>query len=170
MSLFTRVLSIVGLAAGTAACASEPLDVGAPMPNVAGTDQDGEAHNLKKEYSTGYVLVFFYPRANTSGCTAQACSLRDAYEELAEDGVRVIGVSTDDVATQKKFQQDHDLPYTLLADTETTVADAFGVPTRMGFASRQAFLFKDGELVWRDLSASTRKQADDVKKALAELD
>lgn len=153
----------------TAAC-SEPVAVGAKAPAVSALDQGGNTVKLAEVYAKGTVLVFFYPRANTPGCTAQACSLRDAFEVLADKGVQVIGVSTDSVERQKAFKKEHHLPYTLLADTEGEVCKAFGVPTRATFAARQAFLIKDGHIIWRDLSASTDEQAKDVLKALEASD
>ena len=152
----------------TAAC-SEPVAVGAKAPDASALDQDGNTVKLADVYAKGTVLVFFYPRANTPGCTAQACSLRDAFETLTEKGVHVIGVSTDNVERQKEFQKEHKLPFTLLADTEGEVCKAFGVPTRASFAARQAFLIKDGNIVWRDLSASTAEQAKDVLEAIKGL-
>lgn len=152
----------------TVAC-SDPIEVGAKAPAVSALDQDGKTANLADAYKEGAVLVFFYPKANTPGCTAQACSLRDAYETLTEKGVRIFGVSTDGVEKQKAFQKEHKLPFTLLADTEGKVCEGFGVPRRATFAARQAFLVKDGNIVWRDLSASTADQAKDVLKALEGL-
>ena len=78
----------------------------------------------------------------------------------------IFGVSTDSVEDQAKFKKKHRLPFTLLADTKEEIAKAFGVPVRMGFTSRQAFLFKEGKLVWKDDSASTAEQAQDVLKFL----
>ena len=121
--------------------------------------------------SEGKLLVYFYPKADTPGCTKQACSLRDSYAPLQKAGVTVIGVSRDDVAAQKAFEEKYELPFMLAADTEAEVQKGFGVPERRpGFASRQAFLFSDGKLVWRDLSASTDQQAADVMAALKTLD
>jgi len=120
-------------------------------------------------YKEGYVLVYFYPRAGTRGCTAQACSLRDAYEALTERGVKVVGVSTDAIEAQKAFKEEYTLPFTLLADSDHAVIDAFGVPLRGTAATRQAFLIHDGVIVWRDLTASTEEQAQDVLAALDEL-
>lgn len=150
--------------------AKEPLEVGDPAPPAEALNQDGEKVSLEEEYKTGDVLVYFYPRADTPGCTAQACSLRDDFESLAERDVLVIGVSTDDVAAQKAFRDKYELPFTLLADTEMKVIEAFGVPTRGNSATRQAFLIREGKIVWRDLSASTAEQAADVLEALAALD
>jgi len=147
----------------------EPLQIGAPAPALEAIDQDGKRISLAELYKNDFVLVFFYPKADTSGCTAQACSLRDAYSILTEKGVHVVGVSTDTVDAQKRFQQKHNLQFTLLADPEARVVDAFGVPKRANFASRQAFLIQDGKVVWRDLRASTAKQAEDVLAALDSL-
>jgi len=111
--------------------------------------------------------VYFYPKADTPGCTAEACSLRDAFADLTKKGVTVIGVSADTPAEQKAFQEKYHLPFTLVADHEKKVIEAFGVPTTMGFASRQSFLIKDGKIVWRDLHASTKQQAADIMKAVS---
>ncbi len=149
---------------------AEPIDTGAELPAVAVPDQDGKAVNLAETAAKGWTLVYFYPKADTPGCTKQACSLRDSFAELTEKGVKVFGASLDDAAAQKAFQEKYKLPFTLLADKEAKLAGAFGVPHAGGFTKRQAFLFKDGKLVWRDLSASTDKQAADVLAWLAEQD
>ncbi|MGJ3244418.1 MAG: peroxiredoxin [Opitutales bacterium] len=161
---FKHLLPIVFLACGLAA---EPLTPGSPLPAVTAPDHTGEPVSLGPDLD-GWLLVYFYPRADTPGCTRQACSLRDAYTALREKAVSIYGVSMDTVADQKAFRDKYRLPFTLLADPEGTVVDAFGVPARSGFAARQAFLFKDGTLVWRDLSASTEAQAADVLAYLAD--
>jgi len=162
------VAALLG-ALGMAAIADE-LEEGAEVPDLTVTIQSGETLNLKELTSRGYALVYFYPKADTAGCTAQACSLRDAYEELTAKGVKVIGVSTDTVAAQAAFKEKYSLPFDLVADPEGKVIEAFGVPYMpiKNFAKRQAYLFRDGKLVWRSLSASTKTQADDVLKVLAE--
>jgi len=144
------------------------IDLGAALPAVTVNDQDGRAIELASAGAEGWTLVYFYPKADTPGCTKQACSLRDAFAKLSEQGVLVFGVSGDDEAAQKAFQQKYKLPFQLLADTDKKVMDAFGVPHRLGFASRQAYLFRDGKLVWRDLTASTSEQAADVLAAITE--
>jgi peroxiredoxin Q/BCP len=145
---------------------ADELELGARLPAVEARDQDGRTVDLAREGGAGWTLVYFYPQADTPGCTKQACSLRDAFAKLTEKGVRVFGVSSDDVAAQKRFQEKYKLPFSLLADTDKRVIEAFGVPHKLGFASRQAFLFRDGELVWRDLQASTTEQAADVLAAI----
>jgi peroxiredoxin Q/BCP len=144
------------------AASAEPLEIGAALPDLAATGHDGAEVELAKVGGKGWTLVYFYPKADTPGCTKQACSLRDAYQQLTEKGVRVFGVSMDEVADQKAFHDKFELPFTLLADPDGKLVKAFGVPHRAKFAKRQAFLFKDGRLAWRDLAASTGKQAADV--------
>ena len=166
LQLLAAVVAPIGLA--IAATAAEPIAVGAALPAVTAKDQDGKEVKLAEAGAEGWALVYFYPKADTPGCTKQACSLRDSYATLTEKKVKVFGVSMDDVAAQKAFQEKYKLPFPLLADKEAKVADAFGVPHSMGFAKRQAFLFKDGKLVWRDLEASTEQQAADVLKQIGE--
>jgi peroxiredoxin Q/BCP len=145
---------------------ADEIALGAALPAVTVNDQDGRPVDLAAAGGQGWTLVYFYPKADTPGCTKQACSLRDAFASLTDRQVKVFGVSSDDVAAQKAFQQKYKLPFPLLADVDKKVMDAFGVPHKLGFASRQAFLFRDGELVWRDLSASTSEQAADVLAAI----
>ncbi len=158
MSLFTKALK--------ALCRPDagPLAVGAALPAVSQKNQEGQVVKLSETGRSGWLLVYFYPKADTPGCTKQACSLRDSYAELVDKGVRIFGVSQDPVKAQKAFREKYLLPFELLADDDGTVVKAFGVPGLMGFTKRQAFLFKDGALVWRDLSASTDQQAADVLK------
>jgi peroxiredoxin Q/BCP len=149
------------------AAAAEPLKVGDAAPEASSVDQDGKPVSLSALYGKGWTLVYFYPKADTPGCTAEACSLRDAFADLTKKGVTVIGVSADAPKDQKAFQEKYHLPFTLLADSDKRVIGAFGVPTTMGFASRQSFLIKDGKIVWRDLHASTKQQAADIQKAIS---
>ncbi|MBI2511811.1 MAG: peroxiredoxin [Opitutae bacterium] len=144
---------------------ADPVKVGDAAPAVAGTTDTGEKLNLADVYKQQpYTLVYFYPKADTPGCTKQGCSLRDGYEALLKKGVAVIGVSHDDVAAQKAFKEKYHLPFTLIADTDKTVINAFGVPTRTvpavgEFASRSAYLIKDGKIVYTDYKGTTDQQA-----------
>ena len=154
---------------------ADPLKVGDTAPAVTGTTETGAKVNLGDIYKQQtYTLVYFYPRAGTHGCTLQGCSLRDAYETLTKNGVAVVGVSTDTVAAQAKFKNDQHFPFTLIADPDRTVINAFGVPIKKlpaigAFATRQAYLIKDGKIVWADYKASTEKQADDVLRVIGQM-
>ncbi|HYR57072.1 MAG TPA: peroxiredoxin [Chthoniobacteraceae bacterium] len=144
---------------------AEPLAVGAPAPAVSGADQDGKTVNLKDVYAKGPTLVYFYPKADTPGCTKQACSIRDDWSGLQAKGIQVLGVSEDKPDAQKKFKDKFTLPFTLIADSDGKVAEAFGVPVNAGFAKRQSFLIKDGKVVWTMLKATTDTHAKDVLAA-----
>jgi peroxiredoxin Q/BCP len=165
----TLALAIGGITMFGLGSRAAELEVGTAAPALTALDQDGKKVVFEDFYKKGFTLVYFYPKADTPGCTKQACSLRDAYAKLSDAGVQVIGVSSDGSADQKKFQEKYKLPFTLVADTDKQVMDAFGVPHTLGFASRQAFLVHDGKIVWRDLTASTAEQAADVLAAIQEL-
>jgi peroxiredoxin Q/BCP len=149
--------------------AAYALEVGDPAPVITAPDQNGKPLSFEETYKKGVTLVYFYPKADTPGCTAEACSLRDSYADLRAKGLQIIGVSEDKADDQKKFQEKYKLPFPLVADTDGSVAKAFDVPTVKGFAKRQSFLVKDGKIAWRDLTASTKEQAADVRKALDNL-
>lgn len=144
-----------------------PAAVGDPAPVAAAPDQHGHPIDLAQLYLQGPVLVYFYPKADTPGCTAQACNLRDSFAELQAAGITIVGVSMDTVEAQKAFADKWELPFTLLADTDGAVTRAFGVPTNGRFAARQSFLLREGRVAWRDLSARPGRQAQDALAALA---
>jgi thioredoxin-dependent peroxiredoxin len=170
-SLFITSLLSVGLVFRTLGASDEQsngiLKLGDGIPAVTAKDQNGQDVNLGQN-NTGYTLVYFYPKAMTAGCTAQACSLRDSYTELQQKGVKIFGVSVDTVDAQKEFAEKDHLPFELLSDTDKKVISAFGVPLfKNAYATRQAYLFKDGKLIWFDTKASTDKQAADVLNVLS---
>jgi len=150
--------------------ASAELKLGDRIPALTLPDQDGKALDLAAYGSEGYLLVFFYPKANTPGCTTQARSLRHAETPPRDRGVKTPAISADKPDSQKKFVTEQKLPYPLIADSEGQAIKAFGVEGAMfGFARRSAFLFHNGKLVWRDAKSSTKDQAEVVLKALDTL-
>lgn len=142
------------------------LEIGDPAPDVSGINHLKQSIHFKDLAGPGYLLVFFYPRANTPGCTAQNKSLRDDFKLLTQKGIKIVGVSTDPAEKQKDFHDSLGLPFDLIADEKEVVAKAFGVPVRFGFASRQAFLIHMRKIIWVDHDASTDKQAEDVLNAI----
>lgn len=146
---------------------SNALDVGVEAPRANVVVETGETVSLADAYAKGPVLIYFFPRADTPGCTKQACNLRDHFAGLEEKGVKVFGVSTDSVERQAAFKERHNLPFSLVADTDRELGKAFGVGRVMpGMFSRQTFLVVDGKIAWRDLSASPASQAQDALAAL----
>jgi peroxiredoxin Q/BCP len=101
-------------------------------PDFSLPDQDGTERKLSDLLNDGPVVLFFYPAAMTTGCTAQSCHFRDLAKEFEEAGAQRVGISRDDVATQKKFAELNDFDYPLLADVDGEVAEQFGVKRRFG--------------------------------------
>jgi peroxiredoxin Q/BCP len=150
--------------------AKDPLSVGAEAPAPTVTTHTGESTDLGGIYAQGPVVVYFYPKADTPGCTKQACNIRDNFESLTDTGVTVIGVSTDSVKSQRAFREKYNLPFTLIADKDRVLGKAFGVGSFMGMAyKRQSFLVVDGKIAWRDLSSDPASQSADILKALESL-
>lgn len=102
------------------------LQIGDRVPVELGTDQNGNPVTWNS-YSGKQLVIYFYPKDNTGGCTAQACNLRDEYEALQKAGYEILGVSKDSTASHQKFIAKNELPFTLIADTELTLNEAFGV-------------------------------------------
>jgi peroxiredoxin Q/BCP len=164
------ILLLTGLSLLATNLKADPLSVGVPAPQISATDQNGKTIQFADIYAKGITLVYFYPKAGTSGCTAEACSLRDSYDKLQAQGLQIIGVSRDSADAQKHFQEENKIPFTLMADKDGKVAQAFGVPMMMGgllpIASRQSFIVKDGKIAWNSLKAQTSGSAAEVQKAL----
>ena len=101
------------------------LNVGDKMPDFEVMDQDGNKVS-SKDLIGRKTIIYFYPKDNTSGCTAEACNLRDNHEALIAKGYNVVGVSKDSVKSHKNFKEKYDLPFTLLSDTSTEMLQSFG--------------------------------------------
>lgn len=111
------------------------LKIGDRAPENLGTDQSGKQHKLS-DYKGKKLVVFFYPRASTPGCTAEACDLRDNYHRFLASGYEVLGISADSAKKQTTFKEKNQLPYPLIADTEREVIEAFGVWGEKKFMGR----------------------------------
>jgi len=102
------------------------LKEGEKAPDFATRDTDGNEVRLS-DFRGRKVMLYFYPKDDTPGCTRQACSIRDAYSEFEERGIKVLGVSLDDQASHRRFADKYELPFTLVSDPDHAVADAYGV-------------------------------------------
>jgi peroxiredoxin Q/BCP len=150
------------------------VEEGSPAPDFELQSDTGETVQLASLRGKPVVL-YFYPKDHTSGCTTQACGIRDAWSEFARAGAVVLGVSPDDVASHESFRADYELPFTLLADPDHEVAEAYGVwgeksrygRTYMGVVRSTFVIGPDGtvEKVMRDVKPATH--ADDVLALLA---
>ena len=170
-ALFFSVLA-VGLVAAYLLTTghAEPIAQGAKAPTDPVLDQEGKPFDLAAAYKKGTTLVYFYPKADTPGCTKQACSLRDDFSKITEAGIHIIGVSMDKPASQKAFQEKYKLPFPLLADPDGKIVKGFGVPIMViGLSKRQSFLVKDGNVVWSDLDVSPATHTAKVLEAVAKL-
>src|SRR2546423_1767133 len=126
---------ITALAVGLLLCTAsgfgaQTAKVGDKAPLIQGQDQDGKAFKLADVVGKKAVLLYFYPKDDTPGCTKQACGLRDRMSDLEKDNVQVVGVSFDNADSHKKFIAKHNLNFPLLADTDGKIADAYGVRTQ----------------------------------------
>ncbi|WP_291961060.1 thioredoxin-dependent thiol peroxidase [Maribacter sp.] len=112
------------------------LKVGDKVPSFSAKDQDGNTVSLS-DYKGKKLIVFFYPKASTPGCTAEACNLRDNYAELQSQGYELLGVSADSEKRQANFRNKYEFPFPLLADEDHTVINAFGVWGLKKFMGRE---------------------------------
>lgn len=112
------------------------LKAGDKAPDFRGVDQNGNELSLGM-YKGKKLILYFYPKDNTSGCTAEACSLRDGYSELKAKGFEIVGVSPDSEKSHKGFADKHELPFPLIADTDKTIATAYGTWGLKKFMGRE---------------------------------
>ncbi len=112
------------------------LQKGNKAPNFKGIDQDGKKHTLT-DYEGKKLVVFFYPKADTPGCTTEACDLRDNFERFKANNYELLGVSADSAKKQAKFKEKFQLPFPLLADEDKSVIEAFGVWGPKKFMGRE---------------------------------
>jgi peroxiredoxin Q/BCP len=139
------------------------LSIGTKAPEFSLPDQNGQLHTLSS-YQGRKVILYFYPKDMTSGCTAQACSFRDLYPQFQEKGAVVLGVSKDSVASHKRFEETHGLPFTLLSDPELQVITAYDVlkppkddkPSRS--VSRSTYLIDEDGIIVKAFGAVKAKE------------
>jgi thioredoxin-dependent peroxiredoxin len=138
------------------------LSVGQAAPDFATTDQDGKPVHLA-EMKGHFVVVYFYPKDETPGCTHEACAFRDAWSDLQKKRVLVVGISSDTADSHKAFAKNHQLPFTLVSDPNGDIAARFGVPMdkTKGYINRQSFVVApDGTLkkIYRKVDVTVHAQ------------
>ena len=150
------------------------LEAGDRAPGFTATDQDGNTHSLA-DYAGQTVVLYFYPKDDTPGCTKEACSFRDNFTEIQAAGAVILGVSGDTAASHQKFREKYDLPFPLLVDADRQIATAYGAwgekvlygKTVIGMIRSTFIIGPDGSLVkvWKQVKAEGH--AEHVLKALS---
>ena len=147
------------------------LKAGHKAPNFFGLDQSGATHTLA-DYKGKKLVVFFYPKASTPGCTAEACDLRDNFEKFKANNYALLGVSADSAKAQAKFIEKYDLPFPLLADEDKSVIQAFGVWGPKKFMGKEydgihrtTFIIDENGIIEEVISeVKTKAHADQILK------
>ncbi len=144
-SVCCLVFALLGACGGSDA---KLLAAGAMAPDMTGEQLDGQKVRLS-EKRANYAVVFLYPKDETPGCTKEACAFRDAFDTYSQRGIEIFGVSRDDQASHRKFQEAHALPFALVADVDGKLQDAYGVGSRFGMSKRVTFLVAPGGKIAR---------------------
>lgn len=142
---------------------AENLNVGSPAPDFTLQDSDGNNYSLSSYKEKNPVIIYFYPKAGTPGCTKQACGIRDSFSKFKENEIMVFGISVDSKESIKDFINDNNLNFPLLSDEDKEVSKAYGVLNNIGLDSRITFILdKQGNIakILRDVDVETH--ADDV--------
>jgi len=170
------VTAILATAAGVLIFAFAPQGSATDQPSVGGTapefelsDQTGQLHSLE-DYRGQWVILYFYPKDETPGCTTQACEFRDNIFAFRDLNAQILGVSLDDVDSHRDFAENHSLPFPLLADTDGRTSDSYGVKTRMlgmTVAKRQTFVIDPDGLVAKHYE--TVKPGEHSERVIADL-
>jgi len=168
------IATVAGLLANMAALAADSAGMpkgGDKAPLVEGKDQDGKPWKLSDDIGKKLVLLYFYPKDDTPGCTKEACSFRDNIDALKADNVEVIGVSFDSGDSHQKFISKYKLNFPLIADTDGKIADTYGVRmTGRSMARRVSFLIGlDGKIVHVTDSPKAETHLSEMKEAVAKM-
>lgn len=149
-----------------------PLKVGDKIPEILGVDQDGEEVKAS-DYKGNKLVLYFYPKDSTPGCTAEACSFRDNFSALRKAGYQILGVSIDDQKSHQKFIEKQQLPFSLIADTDKKLVEAFGVWGEKKFMGREymgtlrtTFLIDESGIIEKIITPKEIKTKEHAKQIL----
>lgn len=172
ITLFTIVLIVAILGYASMSLAKDLPKVGEKAPDFNLLDTKGESHNLSN-YSGKWLVLYFYPKDDTPGCTKEACSFRDDLAQLQKLGGQVVGVSVDDSDSHAKFAEKYHLPFPLLADKDGAVADSYGALTNLfvvKLAKRYTFLINPNGIIEKTyLSVDTSRHSQQIIDDLTAL-
>jgi len=171
-ALPTLLATLTLLATVSVANAADPIAVGQPAPEFELPDQDGQLHSLE-DYRDSWVVLYFYPKDETPGCTTEACEFRDNIFAFKELDCQILGVSLDDEMSHKAFADKYSLPFPILADFDGTTAEAYGVKKKMfgmTLADRQTFIIDpDGRVAKHYAEVDPATHAQQVLADLKDL-
>lgn len=143
------------------------LKEGEKAPDFKGITQENKTISLA-DYQGKKLALYFYPKDHTSGCTKQACNLRDHYVTLQEQGYAIVGVSRDSVDSHKRFSEKHQLPFPLIADRDATISDAYGTSRLLWFPRRTTFIIDEKGYIEKIItSINTSNHASQIMEATA---
>jgi len=167
----TLITSLIIASALLGAFAAESPKAGDKAPDFSAQDQDGKTVSLGDFKGKQAVLLYFYPKDNTPGCTKEACGFRDSLNDLKKQGVAVLGVSMDDAKSHKKFIADHNLNFPLLVDTDGKITETYGAKHTNGKMSRRVsfMIDKDGKIAHVTDNPSADKHLAENKEAAEKL-
>ena len=167
----TALFCVAALTSKIIAADAATPKVGDKAPSFEGIDQDGKAFKLADHLGKHAVLLYFYPKDNTPGCTKEACGFRDRIGDLKKDNVEVVGVSMDNAESHKKFIADQNLNFTLLADTDGKITDLYGARMQgRNMSRRVSFLIgKDGKIAHVTDAPSADTHLNEMKDAVSQL-
>ena len=176
MMMIAAGLVLVGAGVATACATVQRPDggeghlaVGQPAPKLSGVDQDGKTRSVA-DAAGGYLLVYFYPKDGTPGCTAEACAFRDAWERFEKAKVTIFGVSGDDQASHAEFAAEHRITFPLIADPDGVWSQGFGVGSFLGMTERVSFVIgPEGNVVAMYPDVDPGVHADQVLADIARL-
>jgi peroxiredoxin Q/BCP len=172
IKLFAVIITIIFSQFVIQSCGgnAENISVGSYAPDFTLSDAFGNNYTLSSYRSQKPVVIYFYPKANTPGCTKQACGIRDNFDKFDENGIAIFGISVDSKEDLKEFINEHNLNFPLLSDESKEVSKAYGVLNDLGIDSRITFIVdKEGKIaeVIRDVDVTTH--AEDVLKLALNL-
>ncbi len=172
VALFAFIATVASFAFTATSIADNQPVVGNPAPEFELADQSGQLHSLE-DYRNQWVILYFYPKDGTPGCTTEACEFRDSIFAFRDINAQILGVSLDDVESHQEFAEDHSLPFPLLADTDGEASNAYGVKTRMfgmTVAKRQTFIIDpDGNVAKHYAKVKPDEHSAEVLADLKEL-
>ncbi len=142
------------------------VQVGDAAPDFTLSDQTGKSISLKDFVGKGAIVLYFYPKDNTPGCTTEACSFRDSYEVFKDAGAEVIGVSSDSAASHEQFAKQHSLPFVLLSDENGAVRKRYGVPNTFGLLPGRVTYILDKQGIVRNIFSSQFTPEKHISEAL----